>query len=158
VRSLRLVSPVSARPDRRVTLGNLSRALRLELDVGSDVGPLIEAVSQRSLAAVAGSGALPYWFYRLVLALPHRVLDRALSGAPPLIVNYLPWSAAPQRIAGAEVVALHGFTPMLPYHGCTFALTSYAGRVSCALASDPALLEDAEPLCASFEAAAGELV
>ncbi len=159
VRSLRLVSPVSARAEPRVALGNLSRALRLEIDVAEDqpLGALIEAVAARSAAAMAGAGAAPYWFYRLVFALPARVLDRALSAAPPFIVNYLPWAATPQRIAGAEVASLHGFTPMLPYHGCTFGFTSYAGRVSCALASDPALLGDDAPLAARLAEAARDI-
>jgi hypothetical protein len=127
-----------------VQLGNLSRALRLDLDVGREqqLGPVIDAVAKQSAAAIAGAGALPYWFFRFVLAMPRLVLDRALSAAPPLIVNYMPWATTPQRIAGALVTRVHGFTPMLPYHGATFAFTTYAGQVSCSLASDPALLGD----------------
>lgn len=159
VPSVRLVSPVTARAERRVELANLSRALRLDLEVAErqPLGALIEDVARRSAAAIEGAGAPPYWFFRLVFALPARVLDRAMSAAPPLIVNYLPWAATPQRIAGAEVTALHGFTPMLPYHGCTFGFTSYAGRVSCALTSNPALLGDDAPLAACLVEAAREL-
>ena len=76
------------------------------------------------------------------------MLDRSLASAPPFICNYLPCANAPQHLAGAAITALHGFTPLLPFEGCTFAFTSYAGTLTCALGTDADIVDSAEALAA----------
>jgi hypothetical protein len=88
--------------------------------------------------------AAPYDVYRLVFALPAALRDRLVGKMAKYIVNYMPWAADPQFIAGARVERLHGLTPMLPFHGCTFACASYLGRLHASLVYDALLLERPE--------------
>jgi hypothetical protein len=149
--SLRLLSPISDRPQHTdVQLGNLSRALRpiIELDPESHDLPTIAELMARARAAsrdeIERGKAVPYGVYRLVFGLPAALRDRVIAKGPKYIVNYMPWAKASQWIAGARVERLHGFTPMLPFHGCTFACSSYLGRLHANLVCDAHLLEQPE--------------
>jgi hypothetical protein len=154
-----ILSPVSRRrADGGVVLGNHSRALRLVLDeLPRDPTARITKLGALSTAAMASAGAIPYWVYEALFRLPRRVLDRMLASAPPYISNYLPWADHPQRIAGQLITAVHGFTPLLPYHGCTFAYSSYAGKLTCALTTDTTIVADAATMSSLLEEAADEL-
>jgi hypothetical protein len=149
--SLRLLSPISDRPQHTdVQLGNLSRALRpiIELDPESHDLPTIAELMARARAAsrdeIERGKAVPYGVYRLVFGLPAALRVRVIAKGPKYIVNYMPWAKASQWIAGARVERLHGFTPMLPFHGCTFACSSYLGRLHANLVCDAHLLEQPE--------------
>ncbi len=154
-----ILSPVSRRrPASGVVLGNHSRALRLVFDaLPHDPTARISRLGALTSAALASAAPIPYWVYAMLFRLPRRVLDRMLASAPPYISNYLPWADRPQRIAGATITALHGFTPLLPYHGCTFAHSSYARTLTCALTTDPSIVADAAALVTLFEEAAHAL-
>jgi hypothetical protein len=149
--SLRLLSPISDRPQYTdVQLGNLSRALRpsIELDAEPRELPSTAELMARARAACRSElehgKAVPYGVYRLVFGLPTALRDRVIAKGPKYIVNYMPWAQATQWIAGARVERLHGFTPMLPFHGCTFACTSYLGQLHANLVCDTRLLEQPE--------------
>lgn len=154
-----ILSPVSRRrADGRVVLGNHSRALRVIFDaLPRDTSARITSVGALTATAMASAGAIPYWVYEALFRLPRRVLDRVLASGPPTISNYLPWADRPQRIAGQDITAMHGFTPLLPYHGCTFAYSSHAGALTCALTTDPTIVADAAALSSSLEEGAHEL-
>jgi hypothetical protein len=155
-----VLSPVSRRRAAEgVVLGNHSRALRLVLDpLPRDPFARIETVGALSAAAMASARPIPYWVYAALFRLPRPVLDRVLASAPPYISNYLPWADRPQRIAGQAITALHGFTPLLPHHGCTFAYGAHAGQVTCALTTDPSIVTDAAAMASLLEEAAHALV
>lgn len=149
--SLRMLSPISDRPQYTdVQLGNLSRALRptLELDPESRELPttaeLMARVRATSRAQIERGKAVPYGVYRLLFGLPAAMRDRVFGQAPKYIVNYMPWADQTQWIVGARVERLHGFTPMLPFHGCTFACTSYRGQLHANLVCDARLHEQPE--------------
>jgi hypothetical protein len=149
--TLRLLSPISDRAQYTdVQLGNLSRALRpsIELDPESHELPttteLMARVRAASRAEIEHGKAVPYGVYRLVFGLPAALRDRVFRKGPKYIVNYMPWAQATQWIAGARVERLHGFTPMLPFHGCTFACSSYRGQLHANLVCDTRLLEQPE--------------
>jgi|GEM_PF-6292954 len=159
--SLRLLSPVSERVQyRRVQLGNHSRALRLHLDLPDAQTPtaLVAQVHERSTDAIRRGKAVPYAVYRLVFSLPRFLRERLLAGAPRYIVNYMPWAATTQWIAGARVERLQGFTPMLPYHGCTFACAGYEGGVHGNLVFDRQLLDAPETMVECLEEALDALL
>jgi hypothetical protein len=145
--SLRVLSPISDRPQRTdVQLGNFSRALRptIALDDTPSTSELMARVRAASQEQLERGKAVPYGVYRLVFSLPSVLRDRVFSKGPKYIVNYMPWAADTQWIAGAQVERLHGFTPMLPFHGCTFACASYQGRLHANLVCDTSLLEQPE--------------
>lgn len=154
-----VLSPVSRRRVADgVVLGNRSQALRLVLEpLPRDPIARITRVGSLTAAALASASPVPYWVYAALFRLPRRVLDRMLAAAPPYISNYLPWADRPQRIAGQLVTAVHGFTPLLPYHGCTFAYSTYAGALTCALTTDPSIVADAAAIAALLEEAAHAL-
>ncbi len=101
---------------------------------------------------------MPYAVYRLVFSLPRFLRERLLAGAPRYIVNYMPWAATTQWIAGARVERLQGFTPMLPYHGCTFACAGYEGGVHGNLVFDRQLLDAPETMVECLEEALDALL
>jgi hypothetical protein len=139
-------------------LGNHSQALRVVLDpLPSDLRTRITRVGALSAAAMASATTIPYWVYAALFRLPRRILDRALASAPPYLSNYLPWCDRPQRIAGQAITAVHGFAPLLPYHGCTFAYGSYAGSLTCALFTDPTIVADAPTITSLLQETAHEL-
>jgi NRPS condensation-like uncharacterized protein len=145
--SLRMLSPISDRPQYTdVQLGNLSRALRpsIELRELPTTAELMTSVRAASRAEIEHGKAVPYGVYRLVFGLPAALRNRVFGKGPKYIVNYMPWATDPQWIAGARVERLHGFTPMLPFHGCTFACTSYRGQLHASLVCDARLLEQPE--------------
>lgn len=149
--SLRVLSPISDRPQYTdVQLGNFSRALRPSIDLGPEsrelptTTELMARVRAASRAQMEHGKAVPYGVYRLVFRLPAVLRDRVFGKGPKYIVNYMPWAQATRWIAGARVERLHGFTPMLPFHGCTFACTSYRGRLHANLVCDTRLLEQPE--------------
>ncbi len=150
--SLRVLSPISDRDGYTdVRLGNFSRALRptielLHRDSESASGELLARARTAMREQIEHGQAAPYGVYRLVFALPGATRDRLLGKVARHIVNYMPWASAPQWIAGARVDRLHGFTPMLPFHGCTFACSSYLGDLHANLVYDAALLEHPELL------------
>jgi hypothetical protein len=153
---VRFLSPLGDRGgDQRVLLGNHTRALRLRLDLdgAKTVPQLIARVRAVSRDELRRGRAAPYGLYRLLFSLPPRLRDRLLSAVPPQFVNYLPWAATPRWIAGARVERLHGFTPMLPFHGCTFAVTSYQGALHGNLVCDTELLADPELMVACLDEA-----
>lgn len=154
-----VLSPVSRRRmGDGVVLGNRSQALRLLLEpLPRDPIARITRIGSLTAAALASASPVPYWVYAALFRLPRRVLDRMLAAAPPYISNYLPWADRPQRIAGQEITAVHGFTPLLPYHGCTIAYSTYAGALTCALTTDPAIVPDAGAIAALLEEAAHAL-
>jgi hypothetical protein len=65
----------------------------------------------------------------------------------------LPWATTTRWIAGARVERLHGFPPMLPFHGCTFAVAGYEGALHGNLVCDPELLADPELMVACLDEA-----
>jgi NRPS condensation-like uncharacterized protein len=149
--SLRVLSPISDRPQSSdVQLGNLSRALRPSIDLESEshelpsTAELMARARAASRAEIEHGKAVPYGVYRLVFGLPTRLRDRVFAKGPKYIVNYMPWARDPQWIAGARVERIHGFTPMLPFHGCTFACTNYRGQLHASLVCDARLLEQPE--------------
>jgi hypothetical protein len=154
-----ILSPVSRRqPGGGVLLGNHSRALRLAFDaLPSSFAARLSSVGSRTAAALASAAPVPYWVYAALFRLPRRVLDRMLASTPPYLCNYLPWADRPQRIAGATITGVHGFTPLLPYHGCTLAHSSYAGALTCALTTDPSIVADAAPIASLLQEAAHTL-
>lgn len=154
-----ILSPVSRRqPGSGVVLGNHSRALRLAFDpLPPELPARVSNVGSLTAAALASAAPVPYWVYAALFRLPRRVLDRMLASAPPYLCNYLPWADRPQRIAGATIAGIHGFTPLLPYHGCTFAHSSYAGTLTCALTTDPSIVADAAPIVSLLREAAHAL-
>jgi hypothetical protein len=146
--SLRVISPISDRPQHtHVQLGNFSRALRPSIGLGDspDKLPSTDELMARVRAAsheqLEHDKAIPYGVYRLVFSLPATLRDRMLRKAPQYIVNYMPWASDTQWIAGARVERMHGFTPMLPFHGCTFACANYRGQLQANLVCDTRLLE-----------------
>jgi hypothetical protein len=153
---IRVLSPLGDRSElERVLLGNHSRALRLRLDVREldgvpDMIARVRAVSREQLQR---GRAVPYAFYRLIFSLPPSLCDRLLAAVPPHIVNYLPWSTAPRFIAGARVERLHGLPPMLPFHGCTFAVAGYRGELHGNLVCDTRLLADPELMVSCLDEA-----
>lgn len=154
-----VLSPVSRRRVADgVVLGNRSQALRLLLEpLPGDPIARIARIGSLTAAALASASPVPYWVYAALFRLPRRVLDRMLAAAPPYVSNYLPWADRPQRIAGQEITAVHGFTPLLPYHGCTFAYSTYAGALTCALTTDPSIVADAGAIASLLEEAAHAL-
>lgn len=150
-----ILSPVSRRAHGSgVVLGNRSHALRMVLEgLPRDPSARIATVGARSAASMASAGAIPYWVYGALFRLPRRVLDRVLAATPPYICNYLPWADRPQALAGQSVTAIHGFTPLLPYHGCTFAYCTHDGRVTCTVTTDPTILSEADAMMALLEEA-----
>lgn len=148
--SLRVLSPVSDRTQHEhIQLGNFSRALRPCIEIGEPlptIAELMARVRTTTREQVEHGHAPPYGLYRLVFALPSGVRDRLFGKIPRHIVNYVPWAAQAQWIAGARVERVHGLTPMLPFHGCTFAATSYDGRLHAALTYDAQLIEQPELL------------
>lgn len=154
-----ILSPVSRRhADGGVVLGNHSRALRVLFDaLPSEPTARITTIGALTAAAMASAAPIPYWVYAALFRLPRRVLDRVLASAPPYISNYLPWADRPQRIAGQAITAVHGFTPLLPYHGCTFAYSTHAGRLTCAITTDPSIVADGAAMASLLEEAADAL-
>jgi hypothetical protein len=143
--SLRVLSPISDRSQHTdVQLGNFSRALRPTIALDGTTSELMARVRAASQEQLERGKAVPYAVYRLLFSLPSVLRDRIFSKGPKYIVNYMPWAADPQWIAGAQVERLHGFTPMLPFHGCTFACASYRGRLHANLVCDTSLLEQPE--------------
>lgn len=149
--SLRVLSPVSDRPQYTdVQLGNLSRALRPSIEIDPEqrelptTAELMARVRAASREQIEHGKAVPYGVYRLVFGLPATLRDRVFAKGPKYIVNYMPWATDPQWIAGARVERMHGFTPMLPFHGCTFACTSYRGQLHANLVCDTSLLDQPE--------------
>lgn len=149
--SLRVLSPISDRPQYTdVQLGNLSRALRPSIELDPELpglpttAELMARVRAASRAESEHGKTVPYGVYRLVFGLPAVLRDRVVGNGPKYIVNYMPWARDTQWIAGARVERLHGFTPMLPFHGCTFACSSYRGQLHANLVCDARLLERPE--------------
>jgi hypothetical protein len=145
VSSLRVLSPISDRSQHTdVQLGNFSRALRPTIALHGTTSERMARVRVASQEQLERGKAVPYAVYRLLFSLPSVLRDRVFSKGPKYIVNYMPWAADTQWIAGAQVERLHGFTPMLPFHGCTFAVASYQGRLHANLVCDTSLLEQPE--------------
>jgi hypothetical protein len=149
--SMRVLSPISDRPQHTdVQLGNFSRALRpsIALDGSSAKLPttteLMDRVHAASHEQLEHGKTVPYGVYRLIFSLPDKLRDRVFRNGPKYIVNYMPWAADTQWVAGAQVERIHGFTPMLPFHGCTFACTNYRGHLHANLVCDTSLLEHPE--------------
>jgi hypothetical protein len=142
--SLRMLSPISDRAQHDdVQLGNFSRALRPTIDLAGapSTDELMARVRTASHEQLEHGKAVPYGVYRLTFGLPSLLRDRLFRKGPKYIVNYMPWANDTQWIAGARIERVHGFTPMLPFHGCTFACTNYRGQLQANLVCDARLLE-----------------
>jgi hypothetical protein len=146
--SLRMLSPLSDRTQHtNVQLGNFSRAWRPSIELGASLpttAQLMTRVQAASREQLEHGKTVPYGVYRLVFALPGVLRDRLLGNGPKYIVNYVPWAAEPQWVAGARIERLHALTPMLPFHGCTFACGTYLGQLQANLVCDTQLLEQPE--------------
>ena len=145
ISSLRVLNPISDRDQYTdVQLGNYSRALRPTIELGESLPSTAELMARVHAATreqIERGQAAPYGVYRLVFGLPHAARDRLFAKAPKYIVNFAPWAAEAQWIAGARIERITGLTPMLPFHGCTFACTSYLGRLNANLVCDAQLIE-----------------
>lgn len=144
-------APLSARPrGAPVLLGNHGHPLHVVVDGPrerpGDLAAALRALGAANAAAVATAAPPPLALLRLLPHLPRRAFERTLARAPRFIANYLPWSGAPRRLAGAPILALHGFAPLLPFRGCTVAAIPYAGHLRLTLATDPAIHPDPAPI------------